>query len=53
MDPEVRLHVPSIKVISRHTRSIVPNDDSVDVDHGHDFEYDSFSQLLRLVRIPE
>ena len=41
MDSEVRLNIPSIKVIACHTCPVVTNDDAIGINHWHNFEYDA------------
>ena len=53
VNAEVRLHVPSVQVIARHARPIVPNYHTVWINHGHDFEDNALSKLFGLVGVAQ
>ena len=53
VDPKVWLHVASIEIVTSHAGSVVANNDTIDVDHGHNLEDDALTQLLGLVRVTQ
>ncbi len=53
MDSKIWPHVPPVQVIPRHAGSVIADYDAISVNHRHNFEDHSFSELLRLMTIPE
>lgn len=49
VNPEVRLNVASVEVVTRHARSVITDDDAINVDHWDNLEDDALAQLLGLV----
>ena len=47
VNAEVRLVVPAVEVVARHRCPVVPNYDTIRVDHRDDFEYHSLAELSR------